>query len=62
MKCNRKTCQYSIDNTSAVLKRGFPDVKGSCADCKSFFKSWEHDYWANPIKFARRVMTKEEQL
>jgi len=62
MKCNRRTCQYSIDNTSAVLKRGFPDIKGSCADCKSFLKDAIHNYWANPIKFSRRTMTNEEDL
>ena len=60
MKCNRRTCQYSIDNTSAVLKRGFPDIKGSCADCKSFFKGGEHDYWSNPIKEIRKVMVDRE--
>lgn len=60
MKCNRRTCPYSIDNTSAVLRRGFPDIKGSCADCKNFLKGGEHDYWSNPIKHIRKIVIKKE--
>lgn len=47
MECNHVTCPRSVYNTSRILKRNVPDIRGRCADCKKFL-SQPRSYWENP--------------